>query len=130
MASIATVSFLRIDEGEQRPTEQVEDVTRPGVDGVALRRMGIRGETFVLNCIADYATEATFQAAYTALRALAGKVVSWINNEGTTLNNLGVTRVRLVRKQKIRGAVGGLAGTSGTLIATFGVEAIDVDSTA
>lgn len=127
MPSIGAVSFLRVDQAERKPTEIVRRVTRPNVSGVALQTLGVRGRVFRLSAIRDYLDEAAFQVIYTTLRGYIGTSVAWENNEETVFTGLAILNVGIVpgSKKAVQSSVGGLHGTSGTLVATFAVDCVD-----
>ena len=128
MASVGAITFLRIDRAESKPGQIAENVTRPGVNGVALRKRGLRGRQFQLLCVRDFVNEAAFQTAYDTLRGYQATVQTWVNNEGTTYTDrLGIASVRVTRKRPMLSAVGGIEGTSGTIIATFAIEGVDTE---
>ena len=129
MPSIGSVIFIRIDREVRKPGEVVEDISRGGVDGVALLKRGFRGFPFRLSCTADYASEIEFQDTYDTLRDMRATVQTWVNNEGTTFNNrLGVLNVN-AGKRPMQSPVGGLKGTLGKFIGVFTIECVDIGVT-
>src|SRR5688572_6639307 len=73
--------------------EQLEDLSRPGFDGAALRKTGKRGEPFSLVGVRDFLTRDDAKAFIDALKALQGAIVSVIDGHGIEWTGLALLRV-------------------------------------
>jgi hypothetical protein len=125
MPSIGALSFLRVDRAKRKPGEVVRRVTRPNVSGVALQKLGTRGQAFRITAIRDYVDDAALQTAYGTLLDYQGTTQTIVNNFGTSLTGIAILNVSPRESQPMSGAVGGLEGASGTVMGMFDVDCVD-----
>ena len=111
--------------------EQTEVKARSGVDGVTIRRLGMRGRVFVVRSevdVADLATGLTALQEYKTLTS-ANATTMWVG--GVSLSSGGVAlkvlSVRGIINRKISTSVGGINSPSGAwLVAEWTLIAINI----
>jgi hypothetical protein len=123
------LDFLRVDRAKQKPGELVRRVTRPNVNGVALQKLGTRGRASRMTAVRDYVDATAMDAAYNTLRGYRGTTQTVVDNFGTSLTGIAILSVTLREPAPMSGAVGGIEGTSGTILATFDVDYVDTGVT-
>lgn len=108
MPSIGALNFLTMTGRIKRPRQTVEEMARPGADGLAFRWRGTRAEESVIKTVSDIvASQAdTFE---TAVLQLVGTVVSVIDGFGTRTDNVAVKGVE-IQKRASALFVGGSSG--------------------
>lgn len=118
MPGIGAYNFVTL-KGEINPGSghQMEEITRPGVDGVAFRRIGRRGFPFKVQSMVDVATDSAAAALLSSYKALQGTVVSLTDETGQVWNNIVVLNVRPAGRKYVVAKSGGLdAGQTGYLV--------------
>jgi len=109
------VSFLDLeDPSESTPTQQVENITRPGVDGQAYRRRGRRGQSYQLRGVVDLVDEEAVELMRLELGRLSGPICR-VKRRGIVIENQVLRTFRVTSRRKTLLSVGGLTGhrTSG-----------------
>jgi len=86
--------------------ETTEDITRPGADGVAFRKVGQKSNPFTMTTLVDAPTFAAAEAAIEDYKRMQGTLQSVTDDLGETHPNVLVMRVEPVRLRKILQAVG------------------------
>jgi len=99
-----------------RPGTQVETIVRPGVDGVAFRDLGSRGDPFDALAVVDCDNAAAAPALAVTLKALQGTLIEAEDDHGQTYTNLMLLQVRVLARRAIKTAVGGVSSTKGVLM--------------
>jgi hypothetical protein len=95
MASIGSVTFFSLKYGEPAPPgEMVENVTRPGSDGVALRQTGKRGQGFQLVGIQHHANAGAAQTHIDNCQDLQGTLQTVTLDSGNTRTEIAITNTR------------------------------------
>lgn len=112
-----TYSFITL-KGEVQPIGlMLEDITRPGVNGHAFREQALHAVPFDLLGVRDVndlnAVATTMSAMITAYQ---GKIVTVVDDMGTSHANLVCLRVERVSAQKLLAAVGGVSSGKGALL--------------
>lgn len=108
MASIGGLSVITLRGGINPGTgEQLQDITRPGVDGIAYRKVGKRGRPFTMESVVDVANAAAVTTAIANYKALQGTLVTVVENNGQTWTNVAVLNVRPAEPQKVLTATTG-----------------------
>lgn len=111
MASIGGYSFITLEGGLNPGSgEQLEEITRPGVDGVAYRRIGRRGVPFRMQSLADVANAANAHSLILNYKALQGGLVTLVDETGQSWFNVMVLRVQCSQPKYVTGMSGGLTG--------------------
>ena len=87
--------------------EQSEDITRRGVSGCAVTKIGKRSEHSRAVTKVDIVDD---QAEFTAYKALETTLITIVDNHGKTYNNVLVHKVRKTSARKINTIVGGVSG--------------------
>ncbi len=127
---VGSVEFLTLGE----PTsvaEESELITRPNVDGVAIRKAGTRGRTVILEATRDIAAAdaAALKTALDSYKALQGTTVSIITDTGVTRTNMYIQQVTIpiggVRKMAT--SSGGVEAGAGTYVAKVRFAVIDTN---
>lgn len=95
MPAIGSRSFIDLKGNVEQFGEALEDITRPGQDGVALRQIGERGPVFQMVSIVDTASAALAQAVYEAYKGDQGSIVNITDDKGVTHNNYAILGVAL-----------------------------------
>jgi hypothetical protein len=96
---------------------QVEDVSRPGVNGVAFRLLQRRGEPFRLASTVDVANLAAANTLLLDYKEMQGTLQDVEDEHGTVWSNLMVLSVRTRQRQYTVGKSGGLVvGNTGYLV--------------
>ena len=109
MPGIGSYNFIKLSGGINPGTgEQVEEITRAGVDGVAFRKIGKRGFAFEMRSVVDVADAAAAQTLVGNYKALQGSIVNIVDDTGRTWNNYIVLRVRPIQARPVTSATGGL----------------------
>lgn len=124
-AQIGGLQFLRIDPVTTAPGEEVENITRPGVDGVAYRKLGKRAVGQRLMALVDVADIAARLTLIQSASALRGTLITMYDNFGQAWTKMLVVRAEEHKTEPVRGAIGGIAGTAGTLLVTLEFELVD-----
>ena len=109
-------------DGQVQPLGlQLEDVTRPGVDGHAYRRVARHGPPFELVAHLDVDDNAAADATFRAMvAAYQGRAVTVVDDMGTSHAGLMCLGVRRVDAFRVLSAVGGIsAGKGAMLVAAF-----------
>ena len=128
MSAVGTVTFLTLKREPTPPGEQVEDVTRENVDGIALRRLGTRGKPFRVigvNAVTDGAARKTF---LTSCLNLQGKIVTITDDWNVEWPYVAILDVQPQRSTAIAGGVGSLANQG--ILVTVEFTCLDTRATA
>jgi hypothetical protein len=109
MPSIGAYSFLTL-KGAVDPGvgEQLEDITRPGVDGMAYRCIGRKGRPFQMDSTVDVVI-LTPGFVINGYQALQGTIVTIVDECGMTWTNYMVLSVEHRGTRRIRTVSGGLS---------------------
>jgi hypothetical protein len=116
IAGTATHSFISL-EGAVDPSagEQLEQIRRPNVDGVAFRQRGKMGKPYTMIGTLDLNDGTTSVPEQEILyKAEIGMVVSVTTGNGDVYGNQIVLDAKLISDRAILTPVGGVAGTDGT----------------
>jgi hypothetical protein len=106
--SIGGITLISLTNGDLDPAgTTVEDITRPGLDGVAYRQLGSRGEVTQLTAIVDCLGSSAADAMLSSLKGLQGTIVS-IVMRGLTYNNFLVVNFMPVSRHIVGSPVGGV----------------------
>ena len=119
--SIGAYSFLSLSlMGFNYPGEELVDITRANVDGVAYTKTGTRGRPFSAASTVDVASAAAAKALALSYAGLVGTVVTLVDASGQSWTNVAVLDVVVGPVRAVVCMVGGLAisdGSDGYLIA-------------
>ena len=96
-SSIGSLEFFSLSFGVVNPAgEQVEDITRPFVDGTELRQLGRQGQLFTLLGVQHHATASAAKTHIEACVALVGANPQTVTDDtGETWPNIAVMRVQI-----------------------------------
>lgn len=94
MASIGGITFLFVSGWPDLPAQELEELRRMNVWGVAFRQTGRRGRPFAVRAKVDIATATGVANSLAAQKALQGTLVSFTNDQGATYNGYIVRQVR------------------------------------
>lgn len=97
--------------------QQLQELTRPGVDGVAYRRIGRRGVPFQLKSTRDVATIVDAYNLVHFYKELQGEIIDMRDEREVEWFNVVVLRCEVKRPRFVSGMAGGLSSsTSGYLV--------------
>jgi hypothetical protein len=114
--SFAGNNFISL-RGHRDPGDmQIEDVSRPGVNGAEFRQVQKRGEPFEMEGVVDCTSLANAVALFKTIHALRGTIVSIVDDYGDTFNAVVHEVVRL-RVKALAKAAGGVSGNPQALLA-------------
>jgi len=115
---IGTFDFITLDGAVIPATgEQLQDITRQGVDGVAFRKVGKGSKSFTLKSMRDVATAAAAKTLTLEYKAAQATVVTVLDATGQSWTNLVVESVQVDAPKFVVSKSGGLdAGSSGYLV--------------
>ena len=120
---IGNQQFIRLEMGAYSPAgERTEEITRAGVDGVALWKLGRKGEPFTVGTVCDFQTASAAQDAAEAYAAMMGTVVTLIDAGGNTYPELAVRAVVSAQPRGMRNAVGGVNNGNWILAAVWTLQ--------
>lgn len=127
MASIGGRTVLRL-KGIIEPAtgEKLQDITRPGVDGVAYRKVGKRASRTQLTTIVDLAS-GNVETEIDEYKALEGTLVTIVDEAGITWSNVAVLMVRPLPIRRVASSVGGINGGTRILTCQWVVQATETD---
>lgn len=107
-ATIGTIyDFITLRGSPQKSAEIVEPLTRPGSDGMAIRRLGRQGQIYDLIGERDFADAATAETFMNGLRDLQGTIVDLWDDHNVTFRNQLMILVQRVELRAIATVVGG-----------------------
>ncbi len=90
---LGSIEFLSLKGNPADLGEELEQITRPGIDGVVLRKLGKKPVPQLLRGIIDSSSPSNATAAEANLLALQGTLVTWTNEIDETKDNVAVIRV-------------------------------------
>ena len=120
MPSIGALDFAFLSSPTEPPAEKLVEVTRAQVDGVALKKTGTQG--------ARYRRRGTLgaggpfdpgQTVINSCKALAGQVLTVVDDHGDTWTKVGIMRVWIRRNQAVARSAGLMAGATRIIVAEF-----------
>jgi hypothetical protein len=112
--SIGAYAFLRMEGNPDAISEQLEMITRPGVDGVGIRKVGGRGVPFQVNTWTDTASETVALSLFANYKALKGLgAQQFIYRSQTFAPDVAVLDVVQESLDSFDGLVGGLNVATG-----------------
>ena len=97
--------------------EQLVDITRNGVDGVAFQKTGARSEPSEAILIVDCDSGSDADTFFSTVKAMQGTLITIVDDFGVTTTNVAVISVRRVSKITTMTPVGGV--TAGTVLLTL-----------
>ena len=126
-AGIGTFDFISLKGGVIPGSgEQVEEITRPNVDGVAYRKIGKRGEPFEMESLVDVLDAAAAKTLLTNYKALQGTLQNLELEDGSIYSNVIVLNIRETGRQVVTNSIGGLVANSTILVrASWTLEMTD-----
>lgn len=110
------VAFISLRGAVQLPALQVEEITRPGMDGIAVRQLGQRGTPFEMIGVVDCDDTSAAEVTMARLAAMKGTIVTLYDDFGEGFGDVLVLEVARLAKQTLRAAVGGRSTSKGVLL--------------
>lgn len=95
MPAIGARSFIDLRGAVEQFGETLQDITRPGQDGVAFRKVGERGPVFEMVSIVDTTNAAAAQALYEDYKGDQGSIVNITDDKAVSHSNYAVLDVRV-----------------------------------
>jgi hypothetical protein len=113
-----STNFITFKGQVQKLGMHLEDVTRPGVDGHAFRKESQKSATFQLEGRRDVDNNAAAGTLFATLKSTyQGKIVTVVDDMGTTHTNLVCLDVERVDSFTLLRAVGGVSTSKGAFLA-------------
>lgn len=109
MATVGDVDFVWLNGVLPAPAQRLNKVTRPGVDGVAVRLEGEEAEHAVLPAARDYDSDGDAEDTLTLLASYVGTQQSVVTSTGTAHDDVLVWGVRETSRKRVGAMVGGLS---------------------
>lgn len=107
--TIGSFSFITFLRGNQSAGEQLAEITRPGVDGVAFAKTGRRSLSYLVQTQRDVLDGAAAQQLMTDYKAIQGTLVTVVDAHGRSVDNVAVVEVREASVRPVKTLVGGAA---------------------
>ena len=90
---LGSVEFLSLKGNPADLGEELEQITRPGIDGVVLRKLGKKPVPQLLRGIVDSSSPANATTAEASVLGLPGTLVTWTNEIDEDKDNVVVIRI-------------------------------------
>ena len=87
--------------------ERLRDISRPGVDGSAFKKLGKRADWFELRTTSGAASAAAAKTLIETYRNLVGTLVVLVDDHNITWNNVVVLRIAEAAIRRVRTPAGG-----------------------
>lgn len=105
----ATVTtFVTVNVEIRPPTLQVEDITRPGVDGKAFKRVAVQGGEFVVSGWIDLVDTSTMTVMVGTIKGFVGKLLTIDDSFGVSHTMIVCKALRSLVRSPAAVVVGGL----------------------
>lgn len=114
-STIGSEPFLTLQGDVQLPTQTVEEITRPHIDGVSFRLTGTRGQRFTVTAVRDVMGASELLAKIADLKDLVGTILTLTDDRGTAYAGILIVSHSYVA-QRIETSVGGLVANSKYLL--------------
>ena len=115
-AQIGSYTFIKLEGSVVGFTEAMEDITRPGVDGVAIRYQGQRAPEFEMISEADVSSKSGVATLMALYRALVGTLVTVKDDLGNSHTYIAVKGVQQEFEVPITSASGGINSNPAALL--------------
>ncbi len=102
--------------------ERLRDITRPGVDGSAFKKLGKRAEWFEIRTMSGAASAAAANTLIEGYRDLVGTLVVLVDDHNITWNNVVVLRITQAAIRKISTPAGGTADMTHAVFVTWQLQ--------
>jgi hypothetical protein len=96
-----TINWLRVSGRPNNLAERVQDITRPGIDGQAYRRINKRARPFQVELVATLTSESALQSTVDTMFGFQGKLVTLTDDHGRSYFNVMVLDVRERQRQHV-----------------------------
>lgn len=96
--------------GPTPEAERIVDITRPGVDGAAYKKIGKRADRFEMMTMSGSNSAANAWGLVETYRNLVGTLVTLVDDHDVTWNNVAVHRIANPRVRKVATPAGGTTG--------------------
>lgn len=117
--SIGAIEFAFVSRTTEPPAEQVEEITRPHVDGMALRKIGVKGQPFRLVAMAGATDKDAAKTQVNSYKGLAGTVVDVVDDHDITWEKVAIMVVRIPRIKGVTSVVGPMVGATKIITVEF-----------
>lgn len=116
MPSIGAKSFTFLD-GQVNPLgERLQEITRPGVDGYAYRKIGKKAEPYTMSSVTEVTSLSAEETTVDGYKDIVGTLVTVEDERGNSHENQTVLAVQHVGTQPITSPSGGSYTNSVALI--------------
>ena len=123
MPSIGSVDFTSVQYRGAPAAEHIETSTRPGVDGIELRKLGTKGQHASATAKVGVADVAAYSTLRAAVLALKGATLTITDSVGVLHENIAITHIQDQTPKPAKSGVGGMANME--LVAVFEFECRD-----
>lgn len=120
MPSIGALNFAFLSSPTEPPAEKLLEVTRAHVDGVALKKIGTQGPPHRM--VGTLGAGGPFDPGQTVInscKALAGQILTLVDDHGDTWNKVAIRRVRIRKNMGVARVAGVMAGATRIIVAEF-----------
>jgi hypothetical protein len=128
MASVAGVSFDRLEGAVQAAARTIRNITQPRAEGDTLRDEGLHAKPYRLTGMRGYVSFASYETGYAAWLALVGTRVTVVDEGGVTWLNQVLMDVQRLAPRAI-GANAGSVQAGATVWGGVRLTLIDKRST-
>ena len=105
--SIGSYDFITLKYGNAPLGENVEEITRPGVDGIAYRKTGKRAVPFYMTGITTETSKGAVKTLVENYKKLQGTLVTVVDDIGNSWTNVMVLQMDYLGTKKVVSPVGG-----------------------
>ena len=116
-AGIANYDFISFKGGLGPTGENLEEITRPNVDGIAYRKTGKRALPFQMISTVDVDSAEDAKDLLLDYKLLQGSLWTIEDDTGKEWENVAVIEIEHLYTRKIEGAVGGVSTNKEYLMA-------------
>ncbi len=120
--TIAAKPMITMTGSPRLLEERLRNITRPGVDGSAFKKLGKRADWFEVRTMSGAASAAAAKTLIQGYRDLVGTLVVLVDDHDITWNNVVVLRIAQARITKIRTPAGGTAGMTHAVFVTWELQ--------
>lgn len=107
MASVGAVSYWSVSGRPSPAGERTRLVTRPGVDGTSLQKLGKKGQTYFRRAVAHLLNAAAVKALIESAKDQESEVVTIVDDLGNSWPNVAILNAEPQPVTPLVNAVGG-----------------------
>lgn len=115
-AGVGDYDFISFKGGIGPTGQNLEEITRPNVDGIAYRKTGKRALPFQMISIVDVESAQDAQDTLLDYKELQGTLQTIEDDTGKTWEDVAILQVEHISTRKIESAVGGISSNKEYLL--------------